>query len=68
MESTVAVHKKGRGFSFQAKRNSSIACFRSATLPKESRRILLLVNSPNQRSTKFSQLELVGTKWQTKRG
>ncbi len=35
---------------------------RSATLAKEPRRIALAVSSPNQRSTKLSQLELVGTK------
>src|SRR5207244_645197 len=62
MESTVAVQTKGLGFSFHAARNSSIACLSSGTLPKESRRILLLVSSPNQRSTRLSQLELVGTK------
>jgi hypothetical protein len=32
------------------------------------RRILLPVSSPNQRSSRLSQLELVGTKRQTKRG
>jgi hypothetical protein len=61
MESTVAVQTKGFGFSFQAAKNSAIACCSSATLPNEPRRMRLLVNSPNQRSTKFSQLELVGT-------
>ena len=68
MDSTVAVHTNGFGFSFQAAKNSAIACCSSATLPNEPRRMRLLVNSPNQRSTRFSQLELVGTKWQTKRG
>ena len=48
--------------------NSVIAFWRSSTLRKEPRRIRLLVNSPNQRSTRFSQLELVGTKCDTKRG
>jgi hypothetical protein len=64
MESTVAVHRNGFGFSFQAARNSSMALFRSSTLPNDPRRILLLVSSPNHCSTRFSQLELVGTKWQ----
>ena len=39
-----------------------IAFSRSSTLRKEPRRIRLLVNSPNQRSTRFSQLELVGAR------
>ena len=68
MSSTVAVQMKGFGSSFQALRNSSIACFKSGTLTKLPRRIALSVNSRNQRSTKFNQLELVGTQWQTKRG
>src|ERR1700756_5378131 len=68
MDSTVAVQIKGFGFLFQAARNSVIAFSRSSTLRKEPRRMRLLVNSPNQRSTRFSQLELVGTKCETKRG
>jgi len=40
----------------------------SSTLRNEPRRTRLLVNSPNQRSIRLSQLELVGTKWGTKRG
>src|SRR5436853_623824 len=40
----------------------------SATLTKLPRRIAFSVNSRNQRSTRFNQLELVGTKWHTKRG
>ena len=56
------------GFSFQAAMNSVIAFSRSSMLRQEPRRIRLLVNSPNQRSTRFSQLELVGTKCDTKRG
>src|SRR5207237_10248548 len=59
MDSTVAVQINGSGFSFQAARNSLMAAIRSSTLKKESRRILLPVNSPNQRSIRFSQLELV---------
>jgi len=38
--------------------NASIVCFRSGTLTKPPRRIAFSVNSLNQRSTKFSQLEL----------
>src|SRR5271170_5487960 len=56
----------GLGFWFQACINSSIACFKSGTLTKLPRRIAFSVNSLNQRSTRFSQLELVGTKWHTK--
>src|SRR5437667_12127761 len=41
---------------------------KSFTLRKAPRRIALLSSSPNQRSTRLSQLELVGTKWSTKRG
>jgi hypothetical protein len=62
MESTVAVQTNGFGLPFQDARNSSIAVFRSAALRKEPRRIRLLVSSPNHRSTRFSQLEPVGTK------
>lgn len=45
-----------------------MAASRSATLAKEPRRTALAVSSPNQRSTRLSQLELVGTKCGTKRG
>ena len=45
-----------------------MAAMRSSTLRKESRRMRLLVNSANQRSMRFSQLQLVGTKCRTKRG
>src|SRR5208283_2944674 len=68
MSSTVALQMNGLGFLFQACINASIACFRSGTLTKLPRRIAFSVNSLNQRSTKFNQLELVGTKWHTKRG
>jgi hypothetical protein len=56
MSSTVALQMNGLGVLFQACINASIACFRSG------RRIAFAVNSLNQRSTKFNQLELVGTK------
>ena len=61
MESTVAVQINGLGASFEAARNSWMAAIRSSTLQKESRRIRLLVNSANQRSIRFNQLQLVGT-------
>ena len=44
-----------------------MAFCRSSTLTKTPRRMRLPVNSPNHRSTKFSQLELVGTKCVMKR-
>src|ERR1700682_2589602 len=68
MDSTVAVQTKGLGSSFHAVRNASMEAFNSSTLRKTPRRIALLSRWPNQRSTKFNQLELVGTKWSTKRG
>jgi hypothetical protein len=68
ISSTVAVQMKGLGSSFQAVRNTLIARFKSGTLTKLARPIALSVNSLNQRSTRFNQLELVGTKWQIKRG
>jgi hypothetical protein len=68
MPSTVAVQMKGFGFSFQLRMNSSIAWFRSGTLTKLARLMALSLNSRNQRSTKFNQLELVGMKWHTNRG
>jgi len=49
--STVAVHTKGLGASFQACRNCSIASFSSATLIKVPRRTAFCVNSPNHLST-----------------
>src|SRR5438034_5234758 len=67
ISSTVALQMNGLGFWFQACRNASMARFSSGTLTKLPRRIAFSVNSRNQRSTKFSQLELVGTKWHTKR-
>ena len=45
-----------------------MAISKSATLANEPRRTALLVSSPNQRSTRLSQLELVGTKCVTNRG
>jgi len=38
------------------------------TLGNTPRRTTLSVSSRNQRSTRFNQLELVGSKWHTKRG
>ena len=57
----VAVQTKDFGFSFQATWNSAIACCSSGTLSNEPRRMRLLVNSPNQCSTRFGQREFVGT-------
>jgi hypothetical protein len=54
---TLAVQMNGFGLSFQARMNSLIACFRSGTLTKLPRRIAFSVNSLNQRSTKFGQLD-----------
>ena len=68
MDSTVAVQTKDLGFSFHAARNSVIACRKSLTLQNEPRRTLLEVSSPHQRSTRLSQLDLVGTKCGTNRG
>ena len=59
---TVALQRKGSGSWFQAPRNSSMQAFNSSTLPNAPRRIAFWLSSPNQRSTRFSQLELVGTK------
>ncbi len=42
MDSTVAVHTKGWGFSFQALRNAAMDACRSATLRKTPRRMALL--------------------------
>ena len=68
MDSTVAVHTKGLGSWFHAARNSSMACSRSSTLTNTPRRMRLPVNSPNQRSTRFSQLELVGNEMRDETG
>jgi len=45
-----------------------MAFSRSSTRWNEPRRIRWVVNSANPRSIRLSQLELVGTKWGTKRG
>ncbi len=68
MLSTVAFQTKGLGSVFHAARNSAIACWRSATRTKTPRRIRFPVRSPNPRSTRFHQMELVGKKWGRKRG
>ena len=68
MESTVAVHTNGLGLSFHTAMYSSMAAIKSCTLTNTPRRTRFPVSSPNQRSTKFNQLELVGMKWATKRG
>src|ERR1035438_6268267 len=63
MDSTVAVQTNGFGSLFHAVRNASMDAFRSSTLRNTPRRIALSSKWPNQRSTRFSQLALVGTKW-----
>src|SRR5258708_27944948 len=68
MDSTVVVQTNGLGCSFQASRNSPIAFCKSSTLLNDPRRTRLQVSSPNHRSTRFNQLELVGTKCGMKRG
>src|SRR4029077_17735587 len=68
MDSTVAVHTKGLESCFQAVRNASMEACRSATLRKTPRRMALLSRWPNHLSTRFIQLELVGTKCGTNRG
>ena len=68
MDSTDAVQTKGRGVSFQASVNSWIAFWRSGTLLNAPLRTAFWVNSANQRSTRFNQLELVGIKCGLKRG
>jgi hypothetical protein len=55
------------GVSVPSLQNASIARFSSGTLTKLPRRIAFSVNSRNQCSTKFSQLELAGTTWHTNR-
>ena len=67
MSSTLAVQINGLGFRFQASKKLAMAVCKSGTLTKLPRRIAFSVNSANQRSTKFNQLELVGMKWQMKR-
>lgn len=62
MESTVAVQTNGPGSWFHTAIYSSIAAIKSSTLTKTPRRTRFPVNSPNQRSTRFNQLELVGMK------
>src|SRR5450759_1445240 len=59
MDSTVAGQTNGCGSLFHAMRNASMDAFRSSTLRKTPRRIALLSKWPNQRSTRFSQLELL---------
>jgi hypothetical protein len=67
MDWTVAVQTKGFGSSFQAFRKSVMALCKSSTPKNEPRRTRLEVSSPNQRSIRFSQLELVGTSVEAKK-
>jgi hypothetical protein len=45
-----------------------MVCTKSGTLANAPRRTAFCVSSPNYRSTKLTQLELVGIKCGTKRG
>ena len=62
------VHTKGFGSSFHASIQASTSVSSSLTLWWVDRRSLRLVNSPNQRSTRFSQDPLVGVKCRRNRG
>src|SRR5207244_7134821 len=66
ISSSLAVQTKGRGFSFHAAKNSSMARTKSGTLKNAPRRTAFSVSSPNHRSTKLTQLELVGIKCRTR--
>ena len=68
MDSTVAVQTKGFGFSFQTGQEFLDRFLQIVHAAERTPADTLAVSSPNQRSTRFSQLELVGTKWGTKRG
>src|ERR1035438_10830485 len=68
MDSTVAIQTNGFGSLFHVLRNASIDAFRSSTLRNTPRRMAFSSRRPNQQIGRFSQLELVGTKWSTKRG
>jgi hypothetical protein len=57
---------KGRGFAFQAAVHRSIATVNSRTERCAERCSHLVVSSENQRSTRFSHDEEVGTKWKWK--
>src|SRR5208337_3352670 len=67
MSSSFAVQTKARGCSFHAAKKASMECTKSGTLVNAPRRTAFCVSSPNHRSTKLSQLELVGIKCDTKR-
>src|SRR6266478_5196668 len=60
MSSAFAVQTKGVGSAFHLAMKSKIASIKSGTLAKLPRRTALPLSSANQRSTRLSQLELVG--------
>jgi hypothetical protein len=60
MSSALAVQTNGVGSAFHCAMKSKIAWIKSGTLAKLPRRTALPLSSANQRSTKLSQLELVG--------
>jgi hypothetical protein len=68
ISSAVLAQVKGLGLSFQARVQAVMSASSSRTLRWAERRSLRLVSSANQRSTRLSQLELVGVKWRWKRG
>src|ERR671910_3570947 len=68
MSSAVRCHTNGRGLSFQAPIQALRAVVSSLTERWAERRSIRLVSSANQRSTRFSHDELVGVKWNVKRG
>jgi hypothetical protein len=60
ISSAVLVHTKGRGSLFHPLIHLRMSASSSVTLRCTDRRSLRLVSSANQRSTRLSQLELVG--------
>jgi hypothetical protein len=60
--SAVLTQVNGRGLAFQFLIQSRMSASSLATLRWVPRRIFRVVTSPNQRSTRLSQLELVGMK------
>ena len=68
ISSAVLTHTYGRGSSFQCSIHSLMSVASWRTERCVPRRIFFMVSSPNQRSTRFSHDELVGTKCRWKRG
>ena len=68
MSSAVLVQMNGLGFLFHSVIHLRMSFSSSVTLRCAERRSLRFVSSANQRSTRLSQLELVGVKWRWNRG